>query len=85
VSQEICSECGHNFTWERTLLTAYAELLESAKEELKYGKHEGDCTNDWEEGPCLKHVEASSLREKRLEAAVENLIRLLPKPIEVSK
>lgn len=48
-----------------------SELIEAAEESLKGGEgHDGECTNDVEGGPCLKHVEMSGQRDKRLREAI---------------
>ena len=42
------------------------------RELLKGGEHDGDCTNDFTEGPCWKHVQA---QEEREEEAKEFLVQ----------
>ena len=38
------------------------QLEHTVRELLMGGEHEGDCTNDFEEGPCWNHCDAADRR-----------------------
>jgi hypothetical protein len=53
-------------------MAAWAELRDAAAEMLRFGQHDGPCTNDgnWDE-PCEVHVRHVEERKARLVRALE--------------
>lgn len=55
-----------------------SDLEEAAKDLLKYGEHEGNCTNEHQVkllpkvAPCQKHLSAMKAREERFLRALES-------------
>jgi hypothetical protein len=60
-------------------IAAWAELREAAAEILKFGQHEGPCTNDdHPDEPCETHLRHMDERKARLNRALEATSGPLP-------